>query len=341
VLEVSAGQPEKVLVRVNDKLEASQRYVLIISPSIRVKGSGAANPDKSDQVFAGIGVPKEMRGWSFNTKGPGEEKADQKTPAEEEEEAPEEKSDTQAEIEEKEKEAAKAFAEQLIKRIKAAKKGDRIKTEIISGARLTAPILDALREKEDVTLDFYKKVLSISMLDGGSSSLEYTISLNSDTVTAYKEDFSLSLPLSFMPQSEQEILRLKDSKAGEKYMLIHIDHQGALPGDFTIVFKDPAPLRGAGSLYLYRYNEEREALEDASAVRKEGGDPSFVITRGSDYLLTDTPLAAAAAAQTAGKDSAGQDRTVRYFRMVGLAVIMLSAVSAGLIYKRRKTPRVQ
>lgn len=68
ILAVSDTDPNKVIFRINDRLSPDKNYILIVNSVIRVKGSSATDPKKSNQVFEGISMPQNMTGWSFNTK---------------------------------------------------------------------------------------------------------------------------------------------------------------------------------------------------------------------------------------------------------------------------------
>lgn len=331
VMQVSDLNPNKVIFEVNNNLKSNKDYILIVSPSIRVKGSKETDPEKSDEVFAGISQPENLTGWSFNTKEQEQKKSEEKESntsetvvnKDNEKETADEKEMTEKKNENTKKEDAeetKNAQEEIIEKIQASNAGDHINIEIKEYSVLTASILDELRKKEDITILF-----------NGNN---YSITINSSNLTDdYTSKYKFNLEIDFASQFEEKIKEIKNITEEEKYIPIYINNEGDIPGFFTILLKNQEVIEGADQLYLYYYNEEGQTLEEESSVLIEDGVISFDITHSSHYLLTDTPVAIVDALQ---QEITTEQKEVNSLMIVGLVIFVLVVIGLVVYYIKKK-----
>lgn len=310
LLAVSGSDPNKVVFNINDRLSPGKNYVLIVNSVIRVKGSTATDPKKSDQVFEGISIPKNMTGWSFNTKTA---EAGTDNPVSQQETSSHVQEVGQSETVPQE---SPTWEEGLIAKIRSASPDSTVEMELNGEAIITAPVLDALKEKENLTLHLLSE--------------EYILALNSGEVNGeYSENFSLNPNINFTSDYTDKMRQLQGGEGA--CLIFSLDYKGTLPFKLTMTLKNSGDFKDGGKTYLYSYDKDSESLLQEQEFELKTGEISLDLKKGGDYLLMDGPLQEEVLSQKEGRKGGALSLWT-----AGTVILVAAAAGAGIVYKRKK-----
>ncbi len=181
--------------------------------------------------------------------------------------------------------------------------------------------LEAGRVEADVFANLYGSDESYAVT-GQAGDAAYTITFKGTDITDPSILFQTGV--SFQSPNAAAIHRL-DPDA----VVIHFEHEGALPGRATVEISVSLP---DGDYTLYHYNEKTGKPEKAGSAVVRGGKASFSIVHCSDYFLsTSSTLADGDSSDTSAPDDI-PDTGVAF----PLAAILLAAGALGCVCGLRK-----